>query len=324
MKLLKWIPALLACSFVLLGCEDDDEETTYYYLDGSITLEMPSYVKAGETFTFKRSEISTLCADGIDESEVGYYVVDPYESTNDTLDLNWTEFTFKVLEDLGSFTLTVKGFYSGYVNSSGAASFTTVNPEMPGGSVSDTGIGILDPCVTDARDGKKYYYAEIGDLLWFRHNLAYEGCGVPYGSAPAMSDLFGIFYTQQEAMEACPEGWRLPTEAEWNAVYEEFGSNAGKLKANAYFNDEPMWSYWKDVDCDNESTLAILPVGYANPGQDDSYTFYSLDEYAALWTSDTQDDMAVYVYLYEKDNKLYRNVQSADIFRLPVRCVKNN
>jgi len=321
MKLDRIIISCLLGALLFTGCNKDDDDVTYLYLDGSISFSMPKYVKAGDSFTFKKSEISTLCKEGLSDEEIGYIVTDPYTSENDTLDTNWESFSFTVRDTLGEFTLIVKGFVSGYVNSSYTCAFVTIDPNFPEGSVSNTGILHGNTHIIDSRDNNWYYYTKIGNLLWTRNNIAYQGSGVAYENSDAMSNLFGRFYTFNQALTVCPQGWRLPSNAEWEAAYSAFGNDAGAFMVNASFNDKEMWQYWNGVVCSNKSDLSIIPVGFAYIS-DDGYAFKGSREYAAIWTSDTKDGQGIYRYLYKDSNVLYQQKQDKDGFGISVRCVK--
>ena len=90
---------------------------------------------------------------------------------------------------------------------------------------------------TDVRDGNTYGWVRIGDLEWMTENLKYQVGGLPYYECTydvfganypvavrsqlintdfeADYETYGNFYTWQEAVESCPEGWRLPTDEDW-------------------------------------------------------------------------------------------------------------
>lgn len=323
MKLKNLFAAFVLTVLLVPSCKKDNgSDTTYLYFDGNISFTMPAYVKAGDSFTFDINEISTLTSDNLAKDEaIKYYVTDPYTGKNDTLDINENIVTFSVRDTLGSFSLIIKGFCSGFVNSSCEASFYTVNPNFVGGSLTETGVFSNDSHFTDSRDGNVYYYVKTGDLEWTRNNLAYAGTGIPYQNSEVMNTLFGRFYTFDQALTACPEGWRLPTDSECQAMIDNYSGNAGAIMANARFNDEAMWEYCKEVSTTNESGLGFIPAGYACASQNGA-VFNSGDAYAAFWTSTEENGLGVYRYIHEKSSTLFRQSQSRDSFYLPVRCVK--
>jgi uncharacterized protein (TIGR02145 family) len=83
---------------------------------------------------------------------------------------------------------------------------------------------------TDSRDGKTYKYAQIGEQAWMAENLNYEANGSKcYGNAPDNCTKYGRLYTQEGAAEACPAGWHLPNDAEWQKLVDfAGGEKAGK------------------------------------------------------------------------------------------------
>lgn len=317
--------AALALASILTGCKKEEKETTYLYFQGSLSLEMPKYVYPGETYTFERSEVSTLkhAEDDETQPQIAYSFYNPMTAKTDTLDLDWTSYSMKVRDTLGSFTLTTRAFATGYSASSRSASFTVVNPDPFRGSVRNTGISREDPSFTDSRDGLVYYTSTLGGLTWMRNNLAYSQLGTAYEGQDKLTPLFGRFYTQEEALKACPDGWRLPTAAEFDSMLDSFGGNAGALMVYATYNGSRMWEHWSSVDVTNESGLGLLPTGYAN-NLSGEFDFFSFNDYSCIWTSDTRDGMGVYRYIYANNPEVFEGTQSRTTFAVPVRCVKEN
>lgn len=79
---------------------------------------------------------------------------------------------------------------------------------------------------TDPRDDKTYPLTKIGDQIWFAKNLEYQGNDVTsycYGNAKFQCDDYGALYKYADALNAAPDGWHLPTEAELDALAAELG-----------------------------------------------------------------------------------------------------
>ena len=83
----------------------------------------------------------------------------------------------------------------------------------------------------DARDGKEYHYIHVGGLDWSVENLSYDlndqdlACVYQnvddyqkgdYSTVNAAK--YGMLYSYEGALQAIPDGWRLPTDADWKAL----------------------------------------------------------------------------------------------------------
>lgn len=330
-----------------VSCKDDETEMSPT-LNGTLYFNVAEYVAPGD--------VATMTPKGLkhpDEKGIGYYwKVTPSMSSADTtrfengLNSQGEEsdgsFTYTFPDTLGTLTVSCYGFAEGYTSSYAAKYVTVVKPGINGGSVSGTGILPMEKYVV--ADGIKYFYVRHNDLDWFRNNLANPAYGVPYENSEVMSEIFGRYYNYEEAMKACPEGWRLPTDAEWRAMAESVNSEskageyevipaiAADLMANAMFNSNTMWEYWPAVgEITNSSRLAVLPCGYTNLGvqdEDGSYptaTFFGLNEYATFWTSDlveNEQGMAYYRYLITDQPGM--QISKGDVTSLgaSVRCVR--
>ncbi|MFA5648142.1 MAG: PEGA domain-containing protein [Bacteroidales bacterium] len=112
---------------------------------------------------------------------------------------------------------------------------------------------------TDSRDRKTYKYVTIGKQVWMAENLAYlpsvvgdgkssqttpyyyvydyNGKDVTAAKATANYTTYGVLYNWPAAMNACPTGWHLPSDAEWTQLTDFVGSNHGiKLKDKSGWN----------------------------------------------------------------------------------------
>ena len=284
--------------------------------------------------------------------------------------------------DLRTYTVTCSASAEGYYGISGSRTTTVVktgldgngsirfyrqtgNETVPDLGIEDLGISSLasfaDTRTDDGQEAKTYYYTTIGDLDWFVQNLSYrvadrsvDGKTVPqclsYANSEAMTDIYGLYYTYEAAVAegTCPDGWRLPTETEWDACFGTGEFKSGDLMVKAEFNGERMWEYWPQVTITDEPVFCALPTGYANivtgtfkDAFDIRYSDSSVTTRAVFWVkaADGTED-AVYKYIVEdqpvyegedgetlpldKKTGIYTGYADRTSFGASIRCVREH
>jgi uncharacterized protein (TIGR02145 family) len=92
----------------------------------------------------------------------------------------------------------------------------------------------------DDRDGQIYKTVEIGQATWMAQNLNYQaGNSWCHRDSAGNCAKYGRLYDWNTAMNACPAGWHLPSDAEWAALIGFVGGGdvAGKmLKSTSGWN----------------------------------------------------------------------------------------
>lgn len=328
------LSAVVICLISIFSCKKDEEETqTLPSLDGVLSFN-------GEDYEFIKvnSAAITFTPSGVSHPEDGnieyIWTVSHGQETPDTSKAENGAFTFTFPDSLGTYSVVCTARAEGYYSKSVSYNITTVGEK----SLEGMGFSDGDEIFTDARDNKDYHVATIGNLVWFRQNLAYAEAGSPYRDAEAMSDIFGRYYTWDELDGLCPEGWRVPAEKDWTDLakslaedasemneLEKFEGIAGKMMANARFNTELLWEFWPAVDIDNGTGLAMIPTGFANISGD-SKTFLGVNKYAAFWTATENADnkeQAYYRYIIDEAADVMLGHGYKNSFAANVRCVKD-
>lgn len=149
--------------------------------------------------------------------------------------------------------------------------------------------------MTDKRDGKVYKTVKIGDQTWMAENLNYADSSTTkssigkswcYNKDGEKCKVTGRLYTWAAAIDSvklaadgltcgydvecempktvqgiCPEGWHLPSNAEWNTLFDAVGGSftAGKILKSS--------TGWYDYDGKSGNGtdafgLSALPAGY--------------------------------------------------------------
>jgi uncharacterized protein (TIGR02145 family) len=119
----------------------------------------------------------------------------------------------------------------------------------------------------DENDIKEYPFVIIGSKSWMAENLNYSkgGIGKCYNDLDGNCKIYGRLYNSAEANAACPDKWRLPTDAEWTELATAVGGAALKLKAKSGWSNimSTDGTYGTDGITD-ELGFAALPGGYGN------------------------------------------------------------
>ena len=312
----------------LFSCKKDETET-YNYLGGVPEFSLPEYGVAGDSFSFKAKGVT---ADDKDAEVKYYWYANPIKTAKDTS----MTYSITLPDTLCTVTVYCVGFADGYYSSSTSHSITIVKPDRVNGSISGISFDeTRDFKFTDPRDGHEYWCTTVGSTDWFRENLAYKGSGTALANCEATSDVFGHFYTWDEAVTACPEGWRLSGLGEWADAaavilgerpdpMSRFYSAAGGFMGKVRFNGNEMWEYWPKVDITDQLGLSMVPLGYAVK-QESNARFNSMYDYAAFWTADEKDaEQAYYRYFYDESPDLFMGHSDKSSFAANVRCVRDH
>ena len=205
------------------------------------------------------------------------------------------------------------------------------------GSVSTDTAGTF----TDSRDGNDYNWVKIGDQVWMAENLAYlpsvnmvadgsedaagsyyyvygyDGTDVTAAKATANYTTYGVLYNWPAAMNACPDGWHLPSDAEWTELTDYLGGTSvagGKLK-------ETGTTHWAspNTGATNETGFTALPGGYRT----NSGTFGHVGNDGGWWSA--TEDFANDAWsrgVYYGGSDVYR-VGSNKELGFSVRCLRD-
>jgi uncharacterized protein (TIGR02145 family) len=137
----------------------------------------------------------------------------------------------------------------------------------------------------DPRDGNQYGYVEIDDDYWMTENMRYNvGGSLLNPNNP--DSIFGRLYDGYQALEVCPEGWRLSTTYDWMALEEMIISDREELYKMEQFRGNGVHKfkskqYWNTPGIDSLG-LNLVPAGiYAEWEKD----YGGLGKLAFFWTS---------------------------------------
>ena len=305
---------IVAAALILLplSCKKDDTTETKPSLTGIKISSAPAYVAKDQnvSLTIDVSGVASSSSDKTPGTMGLYYRINSGDQLTITEDISGqSKYDVTVpVSELGSYTVLccVYDIAGEFYSASATATFKAIDP-------SESMSGDLP----SKQSGEKYAQFVSGGLTWMAENLYETSSGQSYDDCPVMDSIFGRYYSHEEALTACPSGWRLPTAAEFDAL----GSDAGALMANASFLSSEFWPYNTKVDVTNATGFSALAVGYIDNSKIDALVTGE-HEYAMFWTADTDGTKASFRYLFAMDPAVGKGEGSPKSLALSVRCVK--
>ncbi|MCL2261316.1 MAG: fibrobacter succinogenes major paralogous domain-containing protein [Fibromonadales bacterium] len=157
---------------------------------------------------------------------------------------------------------------------------------------------------------------KIGNQTWMSANLndASKG-GVCYDNKPENCEKYGRLYTWDEATKACPKGWHLPSNAEWEVLAAFAGGMdvaGGKLKAKT------EWE--RNGNGSDEYGFSALPGGFGRSNG----IFNNIGNSSNWWTATEYkaNDEANTWRIQDLGSKIYSSQGNKSVSR-SVRCIKD-
>lgn len=167
----------------------------------------------------------------------------------------------------------------------------------------------------DKRDNKSYSTIKIGSQTWFAENFAYlpqidtihvsvygyKGSSISEAKSTASFKQYGALYSWEFANELAPEGWRLPSDADWQRLEKEVGIDSELLETIG----------WRGT---NNEAEKLKPGG--NTGFDVLFAGWKTDlgqfkfqgQHANFWCADSYDTERAFERLFGVMNqKIGRN-----------------
>ena len=201
-----------------------------------------------------------------------------------------------------------------------SSSVASSSSEQSSSSVADVDSSTeVKGTMTDGRDGQTYKTVTIGTQTWMAENLNYETNGsFCYNDSIEYCAKYGRLYTWNAALNACLDGWHLPTQMEWKTLITAVGdsSTAGKMLKSTSGWICPKGDSRNGTD---EYAFTALPVGIRF-----QEGYFSYEDINALFWASTESDGS-YAYSVE----LYCGVDGASLYGnlkdygFSVRCVRD-
>jgi len=187
---------------------------------------------------------------------------------------------------------------------------------MPVCSICGTNIANANICFTD-KNNREYKTVSIGNQIWMAENLNYDCNGSEYYNKDSdYGKQYGRLYTWEAAKSACPSGWHLPSDKEWQELINFCGGErfAGtKLKAIG------AWASYDGVPSGtDEFDFCALPGGLGglrslrsfydfrylfNLGNNERFDDVKYNGY--WWTASKYNDKEAYYMFMSRQNESF-------------------
>ncbi len=126
--------------------------------------------------------------------------------------------------------------------------------------------------------------------------------------------IYGMLYNFDVLADACPKGWHVPTDAEWDEL--EYNSGMGK--------DETDIKMFRGAVADNltEGGISKMNIQYSGEHRQGADNFSGMGESGCYFTS-SHDGMPIVSRLFKKgDSRIAKN-RTGLAYGMSVRCVRD-
>ncbi|MDX2173220.1 MAG: FISUMP domain-containing protein [Bacteroidota bacterium] len=201
----------------------------------------------------------------------------------------------------------------------------------------------------DIRDGQKYPTVQIGTACWMKKNLNYGTTVNSYSSTSFHSDMlnnsvvekyaynndvtklatYGGLYEWNELMNyttapggqgICPNGWHVPTDAEWQTMIAAAGGTL--ITPNGGYGGNKLKNVGEGFGAGAGTNTSGFSAKHS--GDRDSYgIFYGLTLRSIFWTSTTNGSAAWQYTLWAEKDTIFRGGNAHKETGLACRCVKD-
>ena len=167
----------------------------------------------------------------------------------------------------------------------------------------------------DSRDGQTYKYVKLGNQVWMAENLNYETANsYCYNDNSINCEKYGRLYEWSAALNSCPSGWHLPSDADFEILVEAVG---GENVAGKNLKSTTGW----DLGGNGVGFgFNALPGGYRSS----SGGFGSLGDNANFWSAtENYESSAYYLELYYYNERTHLDYLGKG-YAYSVRCLRGS
>ena len=203
------------------------------------------------------------------------------------------------------------------VNSSSSVKAISVSSS---GKKEDTPVYTVETgSVIDERDGQIYKTVTIGTQTWLAQNLNYETVNsFCYNDTASYCDKYGRLYTWDAAMDACPSGWHLPSQTEWNTLLNTVGGNA----STEHKNSERLRSTLGWIKGNGTDAFLFSTLSAGGRGRNGDYGGEGHSAY--FWSSTEDRSRSVDAYIMRLSIYSVQLITEHKVNGYSIRCLKGD
>jgi len=249
-----------------------------------------------------------------------------------------------ITQSSGGLQVSSSSLQSSSSSTPSSSSVTPITPSSSGIAQSSSALSGTSGTFTDSRDGKVYKWVKIGEQTWIAENLNYnvndskcydnkESNCATYGRLYNWATAMGLDITcnwdnrcdwlvQTKHKGICPQGWHIPSDADWNTLVKFVNPNCSdnsscegagtKLKATSGWDTGSGYI----AGTDNYGFSAL-------PGGSGDGRFYYVGFSGNWWSATENNAYGAYIrYMhYDSEGVYWIGLDKREL--LSVRCLQD-
>lgn len=183
---------------------------------------------------------------------------------------------------------------------------------------------------TDPRDGQTYRTIKVEGREWFAQNVNYnvDGHSWCYEDKDSYCARSGRLYDLEGARKACPEGWHLPRDREWNDLLVGLTHcYDGVDKCDAFAKKMKATTGWQGGGGTDEYGFSIFSSGYRKVIGKSTVRYEDMGEYAGFWSAQNGRNETIWLWsMGRMSDQMVRQLVPSNSKNnaYSVRCINGN
>ena len=183
---------------------------------------------------------------------------------------------------------------------------------------------------TDPRDGQVYRTVKVEGREWFAQNANYnvDGHSWCYDDKDSYCMRGGRLYDLEGARKACPQGWHLPRDREWDDMLKGLtGCYDGVDKCEKFASKLKATTGWQGGGGTDEYGFSVFSSGYRKIVGKSTVRYEDMGEYAGFWSAQNGRNETIWLWsMGRMSDQMVRQLvpNNAKNNGYSVRCINGN